>query len=118
MKRIAVPSEAEQVCAHFGHAPQFMMYEIDETKRTITNAAAVDAPPHQPGLLPVWLAEQGVDIVLAGGMGGRAQELLAQNGIKSVVGVTDMSAQEAVETYLQGDLDSGDNACDHTGCAH
>lgn len=117
MKRIALPWEDGRVCAHFGHAPAFMMVDVDDDG-TIAKETLVTAPPHQPGLLPTWLAEQGANVILAGGMGGHAQNLLAEKGIQAVLGVPSTTAAEAVQAYLSGTLTSGDNSCDHTGCAH
>ncbi len=45
-------------------------------------------PPHEPGLLPTWLQEQGADIIIAGGMGSRAQELFLGKGIHVVTGAS------------------------------
>lgn len=118
MKRIALPCEDGQVCAHFGHAPEFRVFDVEPVSATIQSETSLASPPHQPGLLPVWLAEQGVHAVLAGGMGGRARDLLAEQGIDVVVGVESGDARAAVQAYLNGNLAGGDNACDHTGCAH
>lgn len=73
----------------------------------------VDAPPHQPGLLPLWLAERGANMIIAGGMGQRAQELFAQQGIKVVVGVPAETPERLVSAYLDGILQTGENICDH-----
>ena len=70
-------------------------------------------PPHEPGLLPRWLHEQGADVIIAGGMGQRAQQLFAQSGIKVVVGAPADAPERIVESYLSGTLVSGQNFCDH-----
>jgi predicted Fe-Mo cluster-binding NifX family protein len=46
----------------------------------------IPSPGHQPGFLPAWLAEEEVSIVIAGGMGSRAQTLFNENRIEVVVG--------------------------------
>jgi len=63
-------------------------------------------------LLPGWLAEQGVNAVITGGTGPRAQELLASHGIAVVVGVVEADPQHLVSQYLDGSLSSGQNICD------
>ncbi|HRV31336.1 MAG TPA: NifB/NifX family molybdenum-iron cluster-binding protein, partial [Kiritimatiellia bacterium] len=60
-----------------------------------------------------WLHEQGANIVLAGGMGSRAQQLFAHHGIEVVVGCPPNTPEELVTAYLAGTLETGDNACDH-----
>lgn len=111
--KIAIPCENKMVAAHFGHAPQFAIFDIEVDQGKITNQVFVDAPPHEPGLLPKWLAEQDVKVVLAGGMGGRAQDLFNQAGISVSVGVTEPDPKAAVEGFIEGSLTSGTNPCDH-----
>jgi predicted Fe-Mo cluster-binding NifX family protein len=111
--RIAVPTEADRMCDHFGHAPEFTFFDTDSDHGAITAQQVMEAPPHQPGLLPKWLAEQGADVILAGGMGHRAKSLFDQNGIKVVVGITGDTARAAVEAFLNDTLMPGENLCDH-----
>ncbi|MGD8450949.1 MAG: NifB/NifX family molybdenum-iron cluster-binding protein [Phycisphaerae bacterium] len=111
--RLAIPCQDSQICEHFGHAPQFIFFEADPATGQITGEETIDAPPHQPGLLPRWLAEQGANVILAVGMGGRALELFAQHGVQAVTGVVTRDPREAAQQYLAGSLASGKNVCDH-----
>ena len=70
-------------------------------------------PPHEPGVLPKWLQEQEVGLVIAGGMGQRAQQLFAEKGIRVVVGAPVESPETLVTQYLAGTLATGENVCDH-----
>lgn len=79
---IAIPKEGPMVCPHFGHCEQFALYD-SETKQW----NYLDNPGHVPGVLPGFLKQHGVQVVLAGGMGARAQELFADQGIQIIVGV-------------------------------
>jgi predicted Fe-Mo cluster-binding NifX family protein len=101
------------VSAHFGHCEHFALFDIDEPGKKIISKELVASPAHQPGLLPAWLAEQGVSLVIAGGMGSHAQSLFQQNRIGVVIGVSESEPEEAVLKYLEGTLDSGANTCDH-----
>ena len=69
--------------------------------------------PHEPGVLPAWLAELGVTHVIAGGMGHRAQEAFARAGIETVTGAEGGTPEELVEAYLAGRLVLGENHCAH-----
>jgi len=113
MTRIAIPCEGGQIAAHFGHTQQFAFFDADPEERRIINEETLDAPPHEPGLLPAWLAEHGTNVVLAAGMGGRAIGLFNQQGIKVIVGVTGNDLRKVVEDYLKGELSAGANVCDH-----
>ncbi len=73
----------------------------------------VTPPPHEPGLLPKWLSEMNVNMVIAGGMGQRAQQLFADNGIEVLCGAPTAMPEELVMQYLEGRLELGRNACDH-----
>ena len=111
--RIAVPVVAGKLAMHFGHCEQFALMDVDVATKEIAHQKAIDAPPHEPGLLPRWLATQGADLVLAGGMGGRALQLFAEQGIEVVVGVDGSSPEEIARNYLAGNLRAGSNLCDH-----
>ena len=111
--RFAIPLAEGKLAIHFGHCASFALIDIDSEKREILNREDVDAPPHQPGLLPPWLAERGVKHILAGGMGQRAQDLFAAQGIQVTVGVSVETPEKLVADYLSGTLSVGGNACDH-----
>lgn len=70
-------------------------------------------PPHEPGLLPRWLHEQGAEVIIAGGMGQRAQQLFAEKGIRVVYGVASDTPESVVAAFLNGTIVSGNNPCDH-----
>jgi predicted Fe-Mo cluster-binding NifX family protein len=100
------------LCQHFGHCEAFALIDVDGSN-TIINETYVTPPPHEPGLLPPWLSQQGVNCIIAGGMGSRAQQLFAQNSVKVVTGAQGEYAKEVVENYLKGTLVTGTNTCDH-----
>ncbi len=111
--KIAVPVAKNMLCMHFGHCEVFSFFDVDETSKTITDKKDIAPPPHEPGVLPKWIGEQGANLVLAGGMGQKAQSLFNQNGVKVVVGVAESDPEKAVLDYLKGNLKAGTNACDH-----
>jgi predicted Fe-Mo cluster-binding NifX family protein len=111
--RYAIPVTDAKVAAHFGHCSHFALFDVDEATKTIVKKEVIPSPGHQPGVLPSWLAEQGVSIVIASGMGSRAQALFSEHRIKVVVGVCGDDPQKAVLDYIKGELATGDNICDH-----
>jgi len=111
--KIAIPTAAGRLCMHFGHCEQFALIEIDGGDVKTMRTTMATPPPHEPGLLPRWLHEQGVDVVIAGGMGQRAQQLFAQSGIRVVVGAPAETPEQLAAAWLDGRLQSGVNACDH-----
>ena len=111
--KIAIPVVDGQLCLHFGHCAHFALVDVDEASKKITASKLVDPPAHEPGVLPKWLHEQGATVILAGGMGTRAQDLFKQNGIAVVVGCPSVAPETLVGAYLAGELVTGDNTCDH-----
>ena len=111
--KIAVPMAAGSLCQHFGHCEQFVLFDVDADNKTILKTNMVTPPPHEPGLLPTWLQEQGADIIIAGGMGSRAQELFVGKGIHVVTGASSEAPEKVVAKYLRGELTTGTNVCDH-----
>ena len=111
--RIAVPAANGLLCMHFGHCQLFEIMDVDPEKKIIEGVEIVKAPPHQPGLLPGWIAQKNVDVVLAGGMGQRAQALFEEENVKVIVGCPAKKPEEVVQEYLDGKLECGSNVCDH-----
>ncbi len=110
---IAIPVVNGEVSAHFGHAEQFSLITLDPASGSITSTEEKTPPPHEPGVLPRWLKEQKVDLVLAGGMGQRAKSMLEQQGVRVVVGIESADPEAIVKKWQAGTLKTGDNVCDH-----
>ena len=111
--RIAIPVAQDKLCPHFGHCDQFAILDIDDSLKKVINRNDMIPPAHEPGVLPKWLHENNVSVIIAGGMGQRAQQLFAQNDIEVVIGATSGSPEELVSAYLGGTLETEDNICDH-----
>jgi Mrp family chromosome partitioning ATPase/predicted Fe-Mo cluster-binding NifX family protein len=109
--RIALPVQGGNVSEHFGHSPHFGIFEV--RGKEIIGEDYVQPPTHSPGVLPSWLDEQGVKVVLASGMGSRAIGLFEDAGIRVICGVPAGSAKDVVTAYLNGTLAAGGNVCDH-----
>jgi len=111
--RIAVPVVGDVLSAHFGHCERFVLFEVGPDGKSIGNKVELTPPAHEPGVLPKWLHEQGATIVIAGGMGSRAQSLFEQQGIRVVVGASSGTPELLVQSLLEGKLETGANVCDH-----
>lgn len=111
--KIAIPVADNRLCLHFGHCEKFEVFDVDVDAKKITARVAFDSPPHQPGLLPRWLADKGVKCVIAGGMGSRAVSIFNENGVKVITGAHAGDPAEIVKEYIEGSLVTGSNVCDH-----
>lgn len=111
--RIAIPMTDGLLAQHFGHCERFTLVDVDPATRQVTASVDVEAPEHQPGLLPPWLGEKGVTLVIAGGMGAHARTLFEEASIEVVLGAPSESSATVVGQYLAGTLLTSGNACDH-----
>ena len=114
--KIAVAYENGQVFQHFGHTEQFKIYEVEEGK--VVASMVVDTNGQGHGALGGFLAEQGVDVLICGGIGGGARNALAAAGIQLFGGACgDADAQ--VASFLSGNLNyDPDVMCSHHGEGH
>jgi len=110
--KVAVPIAQGKLSMHFGHCEEVTLIDVDPSTKEIAGKEILEAPPHQPGLLPEWLHERGADVIIAGGMGERAKSLFYEKGITVVTGAAPETPDELVRAYLDGSLELGENACD------
>jgi len=110
-KMLVVPVSDGKLAAHFGHCEQFAFIETRDNKLVGTDMR--NPPAHEPGVLPQWLHEQGADVVIVGGMGERAQDLLRENGIEVIIGAPMDTPESLANQYLSNTLVAGANVCDH-----
>ncbi|MDD4107723.1 MAG: NifB/NifX family molybdenum-iron cluster-binding protein [Prolixibacteraceae bacterium] len=113
MKRIAIPiTEEGTVDAHFGHCKYFTL--VDVNGENIISEEIIQAPPHEPGLLPRWLAKKGATDVLAGGMGNRAIQQFNEQNVNVFVGSPgDLTVRELVTGFINKSVKFTANCCDH-----
>ena len=109
--KIAVPYADGLVFQHFGHTPAFKIYEIQAGD--ILNEEELDATGSGHGALAQMLSQQGVNLLICGGIGGGARMALAEAGVVVMGGVAG-DADDAVDAFLAGNLRFNPNA----SCAH
>ena len=109
--KIAIPLANNNLCLHFGHCEEFVIYEISDNK--ILAKSSVTPPAHAPGVIPEFLAKHNVNYILAGGMGSRAQSIFNSFGINVVTGVAETNPDNIINAFMNDSLESGENVCDH-----
>lgn len=108
---LAVPVSDGKLCSHFGHCDQFAFIMTKDGK--ITGSEMRTPPPHEPGVLPQWISDQGASVVICGGLGDRAKQLLVEKGIEVITGAPMDAPESLANQYLSDTLITGDNVCDH-----
>ena len=106
--KIAVPLEGDLVAEHFGHAPAFAIYSVDDNK---VNKEILTPPPHEPGVIPRWLNSLGVTHIISGNMGWRAKEFFESFGIEVITGAPPVPADEVISAFLSGNLNLEPRFC-------
>ena len=111
--KIAIPSTSDgKVSPHFGHSEKVAIVNVEGNE--IKSIYFEEMPDHTPGLIPQWLIERGVNVVLASGIGQKAIHYFSLGGVKVIAGVSpELECKVAAEKYLNGTLQTDDNLCDH-----
>ena len=86
----------------------FNLYEVENNK--IVKEESIPNPGHKPGFLPNFLNEQGVDVIISGGMGGGAISIFNEKNIEVIVGASG-DARAAAEAWARGELKSTGSVC-------
>lgn len=109
--KIAVTYGNGDVFQHFGRTEQFKIYDVSGSRVTDSRVIGTDGFAHE-GLTQV-LKNQGIDVLICGGLGMGARNAIAASGIQLTAGASG-NADKAVEEYLAGTLVTGDGSChDH-----
>lgn len=114
--RIATTYENGNIFQHFGHCKQFKFYDVENNN--IIKEEIVDTNGSGHGALAVFLADNKVDAVICGGIGGGAQSALGEKNIKVYGGVTGL-ADNAAKELIAGKLEYDPNVrCSHHDHEH
>lgn len=123
--RIAISTDGEFVSQHFGRCPSFTIVDLQDGK--VISKEIVNNPGHQPGFIPQFLHEKGVEAIIAGGMGMRAARFFDELGIKPIMGINGR-IDKVIEQLIKGTLKGGESLCrpgsgrgyglDKTECEH
>jgi predicted Fe-Mo cluster-binding NifX family protein len=108
--KIAVATEGAEVAHHFGRCSSYTIAEVEEGR--VISKSLIDNPGHQPGFLPLFLAEKGVSCIIAGGMGPRAKDLFREQNILVITGVSGR-VDQVLEDFVNDRLETGPDACKH-----
>ena len=106
--KAAISTDSGRVSAHFGRCPSFTIVEVENG--ICTKKEEVDNPGHHVGFLPQFLSEMGVDCIIAGGMGHRAQALFDEKNIRTVMGISG-TIDEVTEQICSDTLVEGESLC-------
>ncbi len=85
---------------HFGHCPYYVIVNMEGNEvKSVESVPNAMAEGHNPGDLPSYMKDQGIDVIITGGMGPKAQQYFEDYGIKSVTGAYG-KVKEVLEEFL------------------
>ena len=116
--KIAVPVTKEnQIDGHFGHCESYGVFTISDKNEIsdIKNVASPQGCGCKSDIASV-LASDGVSVMLAGGIGGGAINVLNNSGIEVIRGCSG-DATEVVKLYISGSVKDSGSSC-HQHEAH
>ena len=102
LQKIAVPTNEGKLWPHFGKAPQVSIFTIQNGR--VIDSVVLQAPEHEHGAMPRFLAAQGCTDVLCGGLGAGAVTLLDDLGIKVHAGAPAIEVEEVLKMFLDGSI--------------
>jgi predicted Fe-Mo cluster-binding NifX family protein len=106
--RYGISTEGDFVSAHFGRCPEFTIVDVDGGR--VSAKSIVQNPGHEPGRIPQFLHEHGVNVIVSGGMGRRAQGFFDELGMNAIVGVQGR-IDEVITSLCLGTLEGGESSC-------
>lgn len=113
LMKIGIAIDNGVVSGHFGHCEGFLIFRPDGERAVLE--MQVPNPGHETGRIPLLMKEHGITHVIVGGMGPRAQQMLIENDIIPVLGITG-SPFDAANSLLQGSLKGAASLCTHEQC--
>lgn len=108
--KVAISTDHGYVSPHFGRCASYTIVEIKEGK--ILSKTEIPNPGHHPGFLPKFLSDRGVNCIIAGGMGHRAQGLFTEKNIETIIGVQG-AVEDVIEKFVNQELEAGEDLCGH-----
>ena len=114
---VAVPYLQGNVNAHFGSTQAFMVAETAEGRVTKATVYEVQGMQHNHAGIAGFLKEQGVNVIIAGGMGPPMQQALKTQGFELYCGIQG-PALAAVEGFLRGEIVQSESTCGHHDGEH
>ena len=116
--KIVVPSAEGKLCGHFGHCESFTFVEVDVDKKEIISMEEKVPEEGVSCQSAGWIANQGAQVVLVGGIGGKPANVFAENGVLVVAGCPELPVADVVNAFIGGTLVGGENTCggEHHHC--
>jgi len=105
---IAIATENNKVCDHFGHCEGFTLVKIENNK--VIEKSYIENPGHKPGFLPIFLHEKNVNTIISGGMGKGAIDIFKEKNINVITGANG-DINTLIDNFIKGKIKSSNSIC-------
>ncbi|OPX90020.1 MAG: Dinitrogenase iron-molybdenum cofactor [Pelotomaculum sp. PtaB.Bin104] len=112
--KIAMPYSMGRINEHFGISREFVIFEVEEGKIAGKQVISNSDLQHNHGGLANLFTTEGVEVVIAGGMGPPMASALRSVGLNVITGASG-DAEQVASAYLSGHLVTNPFDCNH-GC--
>ncbi len=112
MIRIAIPVDKGILSPHFGHASEFMFFDVEDKKIVATETT--QTPEHMEGSFPEWIKSKNADMLIVSGIGPKAVDILNAANIEVITNAVPESPRKIVEDFINNKLDrTYEDVCEH-----
>jgi predicted Fe-Mo cluster-binding NifX family protein len=108
--KLAVMLYGRRVSPRFGYSQRALIVEIDD--RGEVHRKTLGVKSYHPERIPEVLRDEGVALVIAGGINRQFQDLFRKHGIAVIWGIIG-DAEDVLATYRAGQLVVGMGGCPH-----
>jgi predicted Fe-Mo cluster-binding NifX family protein len=114
--KIAIPyQEDNTLYSHTGSTEAYKIYEVEG--KNIISTEVVDSMEHQHTMIPAFLRDHGVNVLLCGDIGDHLFALLRLVDIKAY-STLEGNCDELVHSFLEGTLNLNEAPTHECGCHH
>lgn len=110
--KVAIPLYGSRVSPRFGYTRDFLIVELEGKKEIDRKALTMEI--NHPARMADRLANEGVSVILSGGMNPHFQEQFRLRNIAVIWGLMG-DADDVLATYLDGQVFSGMGPCPRRG---
>ena len=110
--KIAMPKNEEVINQHFGKSKSFQIVTIEDSKVTETKELSAEKLQHNHGGLAGLLKEEGVNLIITGGIGQGALDSLKEENFEVIRGISG-KIEDIINSYLNGELKDTNVVCNH-----
>jgi predicted Fe-Mo cluster-binding NifX family protein len=112
--KIGMPKNGEFLNQHFGQSREFLIATVENGKVVEEKEISGESLQHNHAGLSGLFLQEGVSLVITGGIGQPALNALTENGLQVIRGASG-SCDEILKKYLQGELTDRNVTCNHHG---